>query len=96
MEDENEIGINTVHNATSEQTMDTLIPEHLVDLVDRSKTHLDVGEHVQLTKLILEYQDVFSKDDYVLGNFTAIEHCIDTGDARPIKQKNAQNPQLFC
>ena len=37
----------------------------------------------------------FSKNDYDLGNFNVLEHRIDTGDARPIKQKMRRTPIQF-
>lgn len=36
---------------------------------------------------MLSYSDVFAQNEFDLGNFTAIEHNIDTGDAAPIKQR---------
>ena len=43
----------------------------------------------------MEYQDVFARDDFDLGNFTAIEHSIDTGDARPVEQRMRRTPVCF-
>lgn len=41
------------------------------------------------------YADVFAKDDFDLGNFTAIEHSIDTKDAKPVKQRMQRTPACF-
>lgn len=39
-----------------------------------------------LTKLLCEYEDVFSKEEYDLGAFTASKHNIDTGKAKTKRQ----------
>ena len=53
------------------------VPEHLQDMINRSASKLN--ENVEkLTDLLIEYQDVFAKDEFDLGNFTEIEHQIDT------------------
>ena len=36
-------------------------------------------------KLVEEYEEIFAKSKYDLGNFSAIHHSIDTGDAMPVK-----------
>ena len=43
-----------------------------------------------------EYSDVFAEDEFDLGNFTCIEHTIDTGDAKPIKQGIRRTPAWFA
>ena len=42
-----------------------------------------------------EHEDVFAKSEFDLGTFTDIEHGIDTGDARPIKQHMRRTPACF-
>ena len=51
---------------------------------------MDTEQQQKLCEDLCEYQDVFAKHDFDLGTFTMIEHKIDTGDARPIKQR------MFC
>lgn len=50
-----------------------------------------------LTKLLCEYmyEDVFSREEYDLGTFTAIKHSIDTGNAKPIRQPARRTPLSF-
>ncbi len=45
-----------------------------------------------MTKLISEFQDVFSKGDDDLGQTDLVEHRIDTGNARPIRQRLRRQP----
>lgn len=37
-------------------------------------------------QLLLEFIDVFTEDEFDLDIFTAVEHVIETGDARPTKR----------
>jgi len=71
------------------------IPEHLKDLLERSSVKLGEPEARELRELLGEYQDVFAKEDLDLGHFTAIQHKIDTGDARPTKQRMRHTPLVF-
>ena len=50
------------------------VPEHLQDMINRSASKLNENEVEKLTDLLIEYQDVFAKDEFDLGNFTEIEH----------------------
>lgn len=71
------------------------VPAHLVDLYERGCVNLDADQKNQLAKLLVEFQDVFAKDDFDLGNFTEVEHSIPTGDALPIKHKLRRTPLAF-
>ncbi|XP_033750574.1 uncharacterized protein LOC117334856 [Pecten maximus] len=67
--------------STSEATE---VPGHLQDLYRRSCTELDEKQHAELKQL-----------EFDIGNFRVIEHAIDTGDARPIKQHFRRTPSCF-
>jgi len=71
-------------------------PGHLEDLLQRSAENLDKPQVCELKKLLVEYQDVFARDELDLGNFTAIEHQIKTGDAKPVKQRFRRTPLGFA
>ena len=71
------------------------VPDHLGDLYERSKLNLSDGEQLQLAGFLREFEDVFAKNEYDLGNFTAVEHCIDTGESKPIRQKMRRTPVAF-
>ena len=73
-----------------------VVPDHLEDLIKSSKQNLSDREGKLLEDLILEYQDVFAKDDYDLGDFTGIKHSIITGDAKPVKQRMRKTPLGFA
>ena len=72
-----------------------VIPEHVKDLYARSTTHLDLVECIILARFIMEYADVFA-DDLDLGCYTVLEHEINTGDAKPIRQPMRWTPLGFA
>lgn len=72
------------------------IPEHLKSLYEVSIEHLDANQRKKLQSVLCDYQDVFAKHDFDLGTFTAIEHKIDTGTAKPIKQRMRRTPACFA
>jgi hypothetical protein len=47
---------------------------------------LDPSQHDQLKKLLVEFQDVFSKNKSDLGRTGITKHTIDVGDSSPIQQ----------
>ena len=72
------------------------LPPHLKDMYEASIKQLNAEQCEHLCKLLCKYADVFAKHDYDLGNFTEIEHSIDTGDAKPIKQRMRRTPACFA
>ena len=73
-----------------------LLPPHLHKVYSESCEHLNQEQQMQLARLLSEFKDVFAQDEFDLGNFTAIEHTIETGDARPIKQGMRRTPVCFA
>ncbi|XP_056003459.1 uncharacterized protein LOC130046578 [Ostrea edulis] len=71
------------------------VPEHLKDLLDRSSKELTPEERRMLADLLNEFQDVFATGEFDFGNFTALEHEIDTGEARPVKERMRRTPLFF-
>ncbi|GFO10265.1 Pol polyprotein [Plakobranchus ocellatus] len=71
------------------------LPSYLEPLWLDSKTELDDQQAESLQSLLAEYQDVFAKSDFDLGNFTAVYHNVDTGQAGPIKQRMRRTPIHF-
>ena len=63
------------------------MPEHLRDLFQRSIENLNPEEQDELADLFIEFEDVFAKSEFDLGNFSDISHDIDTGSAKPVKQR---------
>ena len=60
-------------------------PAHLVDLAQRSATHLTPRQQERMRDTLQEYADVFSRGDLDLGRTGLVKHHIKTGEAPPIK-----------
>ena len=72
------------------------MPEHVKELYERSTTHLELHQQIILAKFITKFADIFAKDDMDLGCFTAVQHEIDTGDAKPVHQRMHCTPLGFA
>ena len=73
----------------------TEIPPHLVTLYHRSTANLEREECLVLQRLLSAYSDVFASHDFDLGEFSAIMHRIDTGDAPPVRHGLRRTPLGF-
>ena len=71
------------------------IPEHMKDMFDRPSAGVGEDEAVTLKLLLIKYRGVFAEHDMDLGGFAAVEHVIDTRDARPVKQRPRRTPLAF-
>lgn len=69
------------------ETINNLIEKLKIPEINIPETDRD-----RLVGLISEYSDVFSQDQYDLGRTSIVEHSIDTGTARPIKQPPRRVP----
>ena len=72
------------------------IPEHLINPFDKSKGELNGQEQTQLSELLCEIEDVFAKSEFDLEKFNTIQHGIDTGTNRPVKQRIRRTPLGFA
>ena len=73
-----------------------VLPPYLHQVYSDSCKHLNKQQQGELALLLSEFKDVFAQDEFDLGNFTAIEHVIETGDARPIRQGMRRTPVCFA
>ena len=71
------------------------VPLHLLQVFNDSKLNLNDRECKQLADLLIEYQNVFSSDEFDLGHIKNMEHVIETGDAKPIRQRMRRTPVCF-
>lgn len=72
------------------------IPEHLGDLFNRSVDNKTEVERQMIAALLTKHADTFSRDEWDIGLTDLSEHSIDTGDARPIKQRPRRVPLAFA
>ena len=72
------------------------LPEHLQRMYEDNISDLLVSEKLQFKELLLEYQDVFSTDDFDLGCLSSrVEHKIKTHDEIPIAETFRRTPLHF-
>ena len=71
------------------------LPTKLHALYEDACKEIPNDAREKVKQLLIEYEDVFSKDDFDIGNVTAVEHQINTGEAAPIKQRLRRTPLSF-
>ena len=77
------------------EEVNTHMPEFMSTMFENSCSELTKDQSIIFSNLLIEYLNVFAKDDTDLGCFTGVEHHIDTGDAKPIKQPMCRVPLAF-
>jgi transposase InsO family protein len=71
------------------------LPSHLQDLFERATKDFCPEEKAAVVKLLSEFSDIFSKDDLDLGLTKLVEHTIDVGTSKPVKQQPRRVPLAF-
>ena len=71
------------------------MPEFMSTMFENSCSELTEDQSIIFGNLLIEYRNVFAKDDTDLGCFAGVEHHINTGDAKPIKQPMRGVPLTF-
>jgi len=102
-EETSEYGIRAVHGFSDYSDPCTLIPEinislpnHLVDLYERSKVNLNLEERTSLANLLAANSHVFSRNDKDIGYCDKVKLTIPTGDSRPVRQRPHKVPLAFA
>ena len=80
---------------TGSSEEDENLPDFLNTLYEKSCSDLNKSQKQELKSLLFEFSDVFASGEFDLGTFSALEHEIDTGDSRPIKQRMRRTPMCF-
>ena len=71
------------------------LPEHLQEMFNKSTVNLSREQQSKFRELLKKHSSVFASSDLDLGEFSAVEHTIETGQAAPIKQKMRRTPIHF-
>ena len=80
-----EVGTLTSKEAGQVRNADLLeLPEHLHDLFQHATCELGKQDTAKIARVLADYEDVFTKNDLDLEQFSAVKHRIAMGDARPI------------
>ncbi|KAK3085975.1 hypothetical protein FSP39_011528 [Pinctada imbricata] len=71
------------------------VPPHLKDLYDRATEGKNCKMKAALAKLLEKHADVFSENELDLGRTNVVEHSINTGNSRPLRQPPRKVPLAF-
>ena len=69
-----------------------MLPEPLQELCKEGNRHLEANDKERLRAILSKYSDTFSLHPDDLGRTALVNHSIDVGSARPIKQSPRQIP----
>ena len=72
------------------------LPGHLKELYDNSAENLNLEEKNKLYELLCDNSDLFAKSSSDLGKTSIVEHTINTGNAKPIKQAARRPPRTLA
>ena len=72
------------------------VPEHLRELYEKSIKGKSEEQKRKIHNLLLDHQNVFAKDEFDIGWTNLVEHTIDTGNSRPVKQPPHRMPLAFA
>ena len=72
------------------------VPTHLEDLYQSATQNCTQKEQERVAETLARFADTFSKDEFDLGLTSLVEHSIDAGDHRPIKQPPRRVPLAFA
>ena len=70
----------------SGELLSKTLPSYLQDLFERSIVHLPSNDQEKLQELLTKYQDVFARSNDDLDQTERVQHRINTGTAKPIRQ----------
>ncbi len=84
---------NSVHAGANQNDVNSSqLPEHLVEMWDRSISDLNEDQQSRLQQLLMKHYDLFAKSKDDLGVTDLVEHRINTGDAQPVRQRARRLP----
>ena len=63
------------------------VPAHMKEFIERSTKGSSKPHQEAFRKMLLQFQDVFSKDELDIGQTHLMEAEIDTGDAKPVRSR---------
>ena len=76
----------------SEELLSKSLPSHLQDLFERGIVHLPSNDQEKQQELHTKYQDVFARSNDDLGQTDRVQHRINTGTAKQIRQAPRRLP----
>lgn len=88
--------VNNVRGTDSCDNQDPVsLPSEILELFSNASEMLSAEQQQMLLELLHKHESVFAKSPTDLGRTSLIQHEIDTGDARPIRQAVRRPPKAF-
>ena len=78
-----------------EHVRDSKIEVQIEDIISRVDESVPEKHKEKLRTMLNEYKDIISSDEFDLGRTDIVEHRIDTGDARPVRQTLRRTPEAY-
>ena len=83
-------------NISETHVKDTDVPNHLREIYVKAREGRPEEERRKIASLLNRFEHVFSKDDDDLGTTHLLEHTINTGSSKPLKQPPRRVPLAFA
>ncbi len=80
-------------NPETQESISTGAPDHVQEMLADALQDVPVNHQPIVTNLIRKYSTVFSTGETDIGRTSLVKHSIETGDARPIKQRPRRAPR---
>jgi len=95
---ETNVGVirNIAKKGTSDGGKSGQVPSHLQSMFEEAAEGRPPEERALLAQFLQKFSKTFSQNDTDLGRTNLIEHSIETGDSRPIKQPPRRVPMAFA
>jgi hypothetical protein len=87
---------NITKKGTSDGGKSGIVPQHLENLFNEAVQERSPEETIIIAELLQKFSDTFSKNDTDLGLTNLVEHHIETGDAKPLKQPPRRVPMAYA
>ena len=90
--DADNIRVLEISECKTGETDQRSVPKHLQCVIDSLPEDLTMEQKHQVENLVITYQDTFTGPDGKVGQTDLVEHTIDVGNARPVKQRHRNVP----
>jgi len=84
--------VEVVDDVTTTSTSSSLSTDLVATLAKNMPEDLTIEQRQEVTDVLSRYTDIFSTGPYDMGRTSLVEHTIDVGNSRPIRQALRRHP----
>ena len=84
-----------IEKKKEELVRNSKIKVQIEDIINRVDQTVPQKHKEELRAMLNEYKDIISSDEFDLGRTSIVEHRIDTGDARSVRQTLRRTPEAY-